>query len=118
MSTALKIMLLIIVNLCTSYVISFITSYYASKYGAPFVLECMILTSGLVFALTLYSFMVKVDFSTCVAIIIVVLFCFILFGLSFAMNLGTPTLHNLYGTFGVIFGGIILVLDTQYVASG
>lgn len=78
----------------------------------------MVLTSGLVFALTLYSFMVKVDFSTCVGIIIVVLFCFILFGLSFAMSLGTPALHNLYGTFGVIFGGIILVLDTQYVASG
>ena len=81
-------------------------------------IECMVLTSGLVFALTIYSFTVKDDFSTCVGIIIVLVFCFTLYGISFAMDLGTPSLHNLYGTFGVILAGAILVFDTQYVAGG
>ena len=47
-----------------------------------------------------------------------VVFRFTMYGISFAMDLGTPSLHNLFGTLGVIFAGGILVLDTQYVASG
>lgn len=77
----------------------------------------MVLTSALVSALTLYAFIVRVDFSTMIAILIVVFFCFIMFGVSFAFTLSATT-HTLYGTFGVIIGGIILVIDTQWIAGG
>ena len=80
-------------------------------------LEAAVLTGGLVFALTCYAFVVKIDFSTCVAIIVVVLFCFILFGISFAFTL-SGTLHTLWAVFGCIIGGIILVIDLQWLADG
>ena len=112
-----KIIILFLINICFSYVISFCTSYYASIYGAPLVVECMVLTAGLVSALTLYTFIVKVDYSVLACIIIVVVFCFMLFGISFAFTM-SGTLHTLYGTFGVIIGAIILVVDTDWIANG
>ena len=68
-------------------------------------------------ALTLYAFVIKTDFSTCVGIIIVVLVSFILFGISFAFTM-SGSLHTLFATFGCIIAGIILVIDTQWVADG
>ena len=77
----------------------------------------MVLTALLVSALTLYAWVIKTDFKTCVAIIIVVCFAFVLFGISFAFTM-SGTLHTLYATFGAIIAGIILVVDTQWVADG
>lgn len=115
--TAVKAVLLLIIVLCFSYVVSFCTSIYAKAYGAPLVVEAAVLTGGLVFALTLYAFVIKTNFTTCMGIIVVVFFCFLLFGISFAFTM-SGALHTLYATFGCIFSGIILVLDTQWIADG
>ena len=72
---------------------------------------------AIVFALTLYAFATKSDFSTCVGIIIVVVLCFVLFGISFAFTM-SGSLHTLWAVFGCIISGIILVIDTQYLADG
>lgn len=117
MSQGFKYVLLLIFTLCYSYMISFCTSLYAQEYGAPLVLEAMVLTSGMCGALTLYAFIVKTDIRNLVAILIVAVFCFIVFGISFAFTL-SGTLHTLYATFGVIIGGIILIIDTNWIADG
>ena len=80
-------------------------------------LEAMVLTSGMVGALTFYTFIVKQDFKVLIAILIVAFFCFILFGISFAFSM-SGTLHYLWATFGVIIGGVILVIDTDWIANG
>ena len=114
---AIKLTFLLIITICFSYVISFCTSLYAKAYGAPLVVEAAVLTGALVLVLTLYAFVVKTDFSTCIGIILVVLFSFILFGISFAFTM-SGALHTLFATFGCILAGIILVLDTQWIADG
>ena len=75
------------------------------------------MTGAIIFALTIYALGTKSDFSTCVAIILVVVICFVLFGISFAFTLSS-TLHTLWAVFGCIIAGIILVLDIQYLADG
>lgn len=110
-------MFLLFIVLCFSYIVSFCTSLYANAFGAPLVVEAAVLTAGLVIALTMYAFVVKTNFETCAAIIIVVVFCFVLFGISFAFTM-SGTLHTLWATFGCIIAGIILVVDTQWVADG
>lgn len=116
-NTYLKVLLLAIIVISFSYIVSYFTSLYANAYGAPLVVEAAVLTAGLVMALTLYAFVIKTDFSTCVGIIIVVLVSFILFGISFAFTM-SGSLHTLFATFGCIIAGIILVIDTQWVADG
>jgi protein lifeguard len=116
-SQGFKYVLLLIFTLCYGYIISFCTSVYAEAYGAPLVLEAMILTSAMCGALTLYAFIVKQDIKTLVAILIVVIICMILFAISFAFTM-SDTLHTLYATFGCIFGGIILIIDTNFIADG
>ena len=95
--------------------LSFITSLYVESHGAPLVLEAIILTIGMAGSLTVYAWLVKTDMSTCIAIIIIFLFCFVLYGISFAFSL-SGAVHTLFATFGAIIAGIILVLDTQMIA--
>lgn len=113
----LKLTLMTIIVLSFSYIVSYCTSLYARTYGAPLVVQAAVLTWLLVFALTLYAFVVKTDFSTCFAIIMVVVVCFVIFGISFAFTM-SGTLHTLFAVFGCIIAGIILVIDTQWIADG
>ena len=67
--------------------------------------------------LTLYVFLVKQDMSILIGIVIVVIVAFVCFGITFAFTM-SGALHTLWGTFGVILGGIYLVVDMNMIADG
>jgi FtsH-binding integral membrane protein len=112
-----NLVLLTVFTLSFAYILSQLTTIYADRYGGPLVLQAVIYTAIIVLALTFYTFIARIDFSTLVGILIVVVVCFIMFGISciFTWN---PVLYTLYCTLGVIVAGILLIIDTQTIVDG
>lgn len=100
-----------------SYIISYTTSLYAQRYGGSLVIEAVAITIALVIGLTAYAFITRTDFTTWIGIMIVVLICFIFFGITCAVQ-WNPILYSLYCTLGAIIAGILLVIDTQMIVGG
>lgn len=109
--------LLVLLTLCFSYIISYTTSLYANVFGGSLVIEAVAITMALVSGLTFYAFVTRTDFTTWIAVVIVVLICFIFFGITCAVS-WNPILHSLYCTLGAILAGILLVIDTQMIVGG
>lgn len=109
--------LLVLLTLCFSYIISYTTSLYANVYGGSLVIQAVAITMALVVGLTIYAFVARTDFTTWIGIVIVVLICFIFFGITCAVS-WNPILHSLYCTLGAILAGILLIIDTQMIIGG
>ncbi|MCJ1307959.1 hypothetical protein MMC25_001609 [Agyrium rufum] len=94
-----------------AYSISVIVSFYDST----IVLEALILTLGIFFALTLFACQSKYDFTSWMPYLFGGLWGLILFGFTFAFFPKTSTTELIYGGLGaLIFSGYILV-DTQLI---
>lgn len=80
-------------------------------------IQAVAITIALVIGLTAYAFITRTDFTTWIGIIVVVLICFIFFGITCAVQ-WNPILYSLYCTFGAIIAGILLIIDTQMIVGG
>lgn len=80
-------------------------------------IEAVAVTIALVLALTAYAFISRTDFTTWIGILIVVLICFIFFGITCAVQ-WNPILYSLYCCLGAILAGILLIVDTQMIVGG
>ena len=100
-----------------SYIISVCTSSYAEQHGGMLVLQAVGFTMLIVVALVFYALITPTDFTYAGGFIITILVCFAFFGI-FASFQWNPILYSLYCTFGAIFAGFMLVIDTQVIVGG
>lgn len=61
----MKALILLNLVVCFSYVVSYITSVYYFSYNEPLILEAVVLATGIMGTLTIYTFAVKSMFETC-----------------------------------------------------
>jgi len=74
-------------------------------------------TMGIVLILTIFAFQVKYDFTGAAPYMIVILFCFMFFGI-FAMIFRSSIMNIVYGSIGALIFSLYLVMDTQMIAGG
>ena len=75
------------------------------------------MTMLIVVGLVLYALLTPTDWTHCGGFVIIILICLAFFGIfaSFAWN---PIAYSAYCTIGAIFGGFMLVIDTQMIVGG
>ena len=99
-------------TLCEGYLVGAIASFYNT--------DAVLLAAGgtviLAGALTIYAWQTKIDFTAMGGVLIVVLLCFILFGIVVAID-RSRILRTLYAAIGLLVFGLFLIIDTVKISS-
>ncbi|XP_033313919.1 protein lifeguard 1-like isoform X1 [Bombus bifarius] len=96
---------------------SFLLATAASTYNSKEVLLAIGITAAVCFALTLFAFQTKFDFTALNAILFVILIVFVLFGIIAAIWNG-PVMTLIYASIGALLFSIYLIYDTQMMIGG
>merc|ERR1712179_350062 len=88
------------------------------RYETDAVIIAAGITAVIVFALTVFAFQTKIDFTMMSGILICVLLVFVLFGLIAMFLPQSRTLHMVWGAIGALIFSIYLVYDTQMMMGG
>ncbi|XP_032873002.1 protein lifeguard 2-like isoform X2 [Amblyraja radiata] len=107
-----NLILLTIFTASLACMLGFISSYYNTKS----VLLCFAITALVCFAVTIFSFQTKFDFTSCQGVLFVLLLVLFISGLVLAIVLPfhyIPWLHAVYAVLGAIIFTMFLAFDTQ-----
>lgn len=95
----------------------FLLATAASTYNSEEVLLAVGITAAICFALTLFAFQTKIDFTGMGSILYVALVVLLLFGL-ISMIWSGPTIRLVYASLGALLFSIYLIYDTQTIIGG
>ncbi|KZC09524.1 Protein lifeguard 1 [Dufourea novaeangliae] len=95
----------------------FLLATAASTYSSEEVLLAVGITAAVCFALTLFAFQTKFDFTACHSILFVALIVFVLFGI-IAMIWHGKIMTLVYASIGALLFSVYLVYDTQMMIGG
>ncbi|XP_069762751.1 fas apoptotic inhibitory molecule 2b isoform X2 [Narcine bancroftii] len=107
-----NLILLTIFTASFACMLGFISSYYNTKS----VLLCFAITALVCFAVTIFSFQTKFDFTSCQGVLFVLLLVLCISGFVLAIVLPfqyVPWLHAIYAVLGAIIFTMFLAFDTQ-----
>jgi len=90
----------------------------ATYYQADAVLIAVAITCGVTFALTIFAFQTKIDFTTCGGGLCAVLVIFILAGFALAFFPQTKWTMIGYGSAGALIFSLYIIYDTQLMMGG
>ena len=93
---------------CESYIVGFV----CTRYDPTTVLIAATMTCGLTILLTLYACFTKKDFTVCGVGMLLVLYCFIMFGFLMVVLEPGKTMTIIYSCIGVCIYGCYIVIDT------
>ncbi|XP_078038311.1 glutamate NMDA receptor-associated protein 1 lifeguard isoform X2 [Augochlora pura] len=89
----------------------------ASTYNSEEVLLAVGITAAVCFALTLFAFQTKIDFTGLSSVLFVALVIFLLFGI-IAMIWHGPIMRLVYASIGALLFSMYLIYDTQIMLGG
>jgi len=96
----------------------FLLGCVTATYNANEVLMAVGVTAAVVFALTIFAFQTKIDFTAMGGALLAVLVVFILFGFIAAFFPQSRTLNLVYAAIGAIIFSMYIVYDTQIMVGG
>ncbi|XP_076661603.1 glutamate NMDA receptor-associated protein 1 lifeguard [Halictus rubicundus] len=95
----------------------FLLATAASTYDSEEVLLAVGITAAVCFALTLFAFQTKIDFTGLSSVLYVALIILLLFGI-ISMIWNGPTIRLVYASLGALLFSVYLIYDTQTMIGG